>query len=437
MKLTRILLVLIIITVFINYCGGPKELTRDQYNQLSPQERLVYLERQINNNPDNVSYRKTLYQEYLNMEMPERAIPVLQQLLVIDPYQADVQYDYGELMMKQGERKIAYRAFVNALQSPGGSMYSDQIGRYVGSKYSTQQITQSSADDAFPYFSPDGSKLVYQTNSNNNWDIVEKDLATNENKTIINSPADEELPCYSPNGNVLVYTSNIDDIRPIDRKFKVREIYVTDFTNGYKQNLTKSIADDWLPRFSPDGKSILFVSERSDLRSIPYTEKQSDIYIMESNGDFHTRLTEFESNEGGACFSPDRNKIFFHSNRNGSYDIFVMNTDGTNSMTVVGSPDFNEVQPFVSANAQFFVYFSDQNGNFDIFKASVDGSEIEQLTFNPANDINPVLSPDNKFVAFQSDRNGNYDLFILNLEMQSQASTQDLVSQLNNLLAQP
>ncbi len=434
MKRVTYAALLVLLTLFLLQCGGTKKLTPEEMASLSPQEKVTHLEKVVEKNPNDIESRKELYKTYLEMGMEDQAIRVMKEIMNIDPYQADVNFDYGQLMMKRGEEQLAYKAFRDALNSPGGSAYTEQIAQYLGGKYLIQQITNTPANEAFPSFSPDGKKLVYQTDVNGNWDIVERDLESGEETFLVNSPADEELPSYSPDGKEIVYTSNQDDHRPIDRKFKVREIYLKKLDSGYEYNLTESIADDWLPRFSPDGSHILFVSDRSDLRQVPYTEKQSDIYVMESNGDFHLQLTNNDSNEGGACYTVDGKRILFHSNRNGSYDIFVMKADGSMPMTVLGEDDVDEVNPCVSPDSVHFVFFSNKGGNYDIYQAKLDGSEVERLTYSPAKDTDPVYSPDGQFVAFHSDRNGNYDIFILNLNVTSQPTASDLIKQLDMLI---
>jgi TolB protein len=434
MKRITALLWLLAFALLLLDCGGPKKLTQDEFDQLSPQERVAYLEKYVRKNKTDVESMKKLYKEYIEMGMPEKAIPVMEDIISTDPYQSDVQFEYGEMMLFRGDNMSAYRAFRDALNSPGGTVYTQSVSRYLGGKYAIQQVTSGQADEAFPVFSPDGEKIIYQTNEQGNWDVVQKVIASGETNQLVNSPADEELPCISPDGKLIVYTSNLDDRRPIDDKFKVREIYVKDLESGIVKNLTESVADDWLPRFSQDGKIIAFVSERSDLRSVPYTEKQSDIFRMENDGDFHQQLTDDESNEGGACFNVSDNRIFFHSNRNGSYDIFMMKTDGSLPVTIFGNPESNEVNPYVSPDSQYIVFFSDQGGSYDIYRSKIDGSEFERLTVSPANNTNPIYSPDGRFVTFHSDQNGNYDIFILNLESTSEPTTQELIRRLDGFI---
>ena len=358
----------------------------------------------------------------------------MEDIIKQDPYQAEVQFEYGELMMKRGETIPAYQAFRDALKSPGGTSYSTRVSRYLGGKYAVQQLTSSPADEAFPVFSSDGSRLIYQTNENGNWDIAERNLNTGETKFLVQTPAAEELPFINGDGTKLLYTSNADDRRPIDDKFKVREIYLLDFASGITKNLTESVADDWLPRFSHNGELITFVTERGDLRSVPYTDKHSDIFRMENDGDFHTQLTNDEANNGGATFGADDNHIYFHSNKNGSYDIFVMKADGALPMTLIQYPNSNEVNPFVSPDSQYITFFSDQTGSYEIYRARIDGSEIERLTMSPARNTNPVFSPDSKTIAYHSDQNGNYDIFLINLQSTSEPTAQELIRQFDALL---
>ncbi len=434
MRRIIILATIICLVLFCLQCAGPKKLTPDEFQSLSPQERITYLEEYVRKNKTDIESMKLLYKEYLALDMPEKAIPVMERIIDQDPYQTEVQFEYGELMIFRGENMEAYRAFRSVLNSPGGTAYASSISRYIGGKYSIQQITTNPADEAFPVFTPDGNSVVYQTNESGNWDIAEKNLSSGEVRILVGTSSSEELPFISPDGKKMVYTSNADDRRPIDDKFKVREIYLTDLNTGITKNLTVSIADDWLPRFSHDGKYITFVSERRDLRSVPYTEKRSDIFRMENDGDFHTQLSVEESNEGGACFNITDDRIYFHSNRNGSYDIFVMKTDGTLPMTILSNQESNEVNPFVSPDSQHIVFFSDQSGSYDIYRAKIDGSEFERLTVSPAKNTNPAYSPDGKFIAYHSDQNGNYDIFILNLESISEPTAQELIRTLDGFL---
>jgi len=434
MKTFFILFLAVMLPLILFSCGGSKKISGEKTDTASPSDRISYLNQQVAKKPNDIELKRSLYKEYLNLEMYDQAAPVMEDIIRLDPLLADVQFEYGEVQLRRGRSQSAYKAFLAILQGPQAEFYKPQISNYVSGKYLIQQVTNSPDDEAFPSFSSDGNSIIYQKYVGGNWDIYQYNLQTQTQSVVISTPDDEELPAYSPDGTKLYYTSTSDDKRPIDPELKVREIMVMDLADRYIANLTQTVADDWLPRCNSSGSYLVFVSERSDLRRVPYTQKHSDIFIMEANGNFQRNLTKSSDNEGGACFNRDGSKIFFHSNRNGNYDIFVMDVDGGHQMTVIDNPA-NDVNPYASLITDKIVFFSNRDGNYEIYLANSDGSNQRRLTFNPAGDFNPVFSPDGKNVAFHSNRDGNMDIFLINLAVETAAeTTQDLISTLNKLV---
>lgn len=428
---------LLVLSLLVLHCGGSsKKIAPEQYSQMQPQERIRYLNTQLEKNPNNTELKKMLYKEYLNLDMTPQALTVMEQVLAAEPYNSEVMYEYGELQYREGNSKEAYRAFLSVMEGSSAELYKTKISGYVSSGFKLQQLTFDPADEGFPVFSPDGRKLLYQKKMNDNWDIIEYDIASQSPRTLTSSPADEESPVYSQLGSKIVYTTTAEDRRPIDPKYKVREIVAMDLNDGYVSLLTQSVADDWLPRYNHSGSQLVFVSDRNDLRKVSYVAKNSDIFIMESDGSFQQQLTNTPANEGGPCFSADDKRIFFHSDKNGQYDIFEMRTDGSKVMTIIDNPRGNDVNPDASPDGEYLAFVSDRDGNYEIYRSRVDGSGQERLTFSPGVDASPVFSSDGKFIAFHSNRNGNYDIFILNLALSSSntvMTTSDLINRLSEL----
>lgn len=412
MKMLTRVGVIFCISIVLLSCGA-KKLAMEDYNRMAPQERIAYLEERILKNPDDPVLKKQLFQEHLAIGNRDRALAVMEDYLRLDPYQVDTQFEYGKLRYENGDYNDAYRAFLNVMQSSSADLYLSRVSQYVGGSYILQQLTATSADEAYPNFSPDGKKIIYQKRINDNWDIYEFSFETKTETALLTDKANEELPVFSPDGKRIVFASTAADRRPINDKFKVREINRMETSDKYIASLTRSFADDWLPKYSHNGEQIVFVSDRDDLRKVSYVTKQSDVYIMENDGDFQLQLTKTPATDGGATFSADDKYIFFHSDRNGNFDIMKMRKDGSQQMTVVDSKG-NDVNPDCSPDGQYLVYVSDRSGNYEIYRSKIDGSADEQLTFSPAVDSNPVYSPDGRSVLFHSNRNGNYDIFLLN-----------------------
>jgi Tol biopolymer transport system component len=92
-----------------------------------------------------------------------------------------------------------------------------------------------------------------------------------------------------------------------------------------------------------------------------------------------------------------------------------MNADGTEQKLVTTNLESNDVAPDVSADGSKIVFFSDRDGNYEIYIMNADGSNQQRLTSNPADDTNPVFFPAGNKVLFQSNRSGNYNIYEIDL----------------------
>ena len=75
------------------------------------------------------------------------------------------------------------------------------------------------------------------------------------------------------------------------------------------------------PRFSPDGKLIVFDSRQS--------QGQSDIFVTPADGGLPRNLTNHPATDSVPTWSRDGRFIYFHSDRNGSSQVWKMRADGS------------------------------------------------------------------------------------------------------------
>jgi uncharacterized repeat protein (TIGR02543 family) len=104
--------------------------------------------------------------------------------------------------------------------------------------------------------------------------------------------------------------------------------------------------------------------------------------------------------------------IAFTSNRDGNYEIYSMNADGTRQtrLTFNTATDGN---PSWSPDRTRIVFTSDADGDNEICVLNSDGS-ITQLTNNTYDDSFPCWSPDGTRIAFQTNRNVSIDVYVMN-----------------------
>lgn len=421
-------LILLNFLIFMVSCSGPSGARNGeqdvQFEDNQLQEQVENLRESIEDNPNNLEYRRQLAAIYDENGEPIKALEILEKSFVIDPNDAETKFMYAEIAERAGDRAKAYQAYKDVLQSLNGQAYLDRIAPKFTDVFEVRTVVGGSADQAFGNFSPDGNRIIYQSNQNGNWDIFEYDLISETSRQITFSDAHEENPDFAPDGLKIAYTSTADDHRNVSYDQKLRDIYVMDLTSNETINLTTNGSNDWRPRYSNDGKFIAFVSERNDLREVPFYELRSDVIIMESDGRFQLPLTKPDAHDGSPCIAPGSTEqsgtVYFDSNREVNYAIYQMDMKGNDIKRITFNPGVNDVSPAISPNGDKIAFFSDRDGNYEIYMMNTDGSAQQRLTSNPLADVNPTFSPDGSLILFHSNRNGSYDLFLIDLTKQSQ-----------------
>lgn len=157
-----------------------------------------------------------------------------------------------------------------------------------------------------------------------------------------------------------------------------------------------SPADETQPRFSPDGREILFTRWAPGL---PNTE----LFVMAANGGDRIALTDTGQGNSDATWSPDGTRIAFVSDRaGGGPNIFVMNTDGT-GLTQITHDGTGKSELAWSPRGDRIAFVREPVGGGDreIYSIRPDGGGLTDLSRDPAgDDLEPAFSPDGSTIVF-------------------------------------
>jgi serine/threonine protein kinase len=232
----------------------------------------------------------------------------------------------------------------------------------------TRLTNNPAADDRFPSWSPDGSRIAFASKH----EIYVMNADGSNQTRLTNNPAYYSNLSWSPDGSRIAFQFWHDD-----NKY---EIYVMNADGSGQTNLTNNPASDWHPSWSPDASRIAFYSSR---------EGNGGIYVMNADGSEQTRLTTGGSNPS---WSPDGTRILFESYRDGNEEIYVMNADGSEQTRLTDNPA-NDFGPSWSPNGTRILFDSHRDGNEEIYVMNADGSEQTRLTNDPEFDGSPSWRP--------------------------------------------
>ncbi len=239
-------------------------------------------------------------------------------------------------------------------------------------------VTNHSAFDRQPSWSPDGSRIAFESTrgGGGHWDIYSVDAAgSNPIRLSDNSLGSDAAAAWSPDGTHIAFTSDRDGNE---------EIYVMDADGSNPVNLTNHARFDRLPAWSPDATHIAFASVRDD---------NYEIYVMDADGSNPVNLTNNLSADTYPAWSPDGTRIAFIRYRDDNYqDIYVMDSDGSNPTRLTDSANMKE-WPRWSPDGTHIAFHTDRDGNAEIYVMEADGSNPFNLTNNPSNDWDPAWSP--------------------------------------------
>jgi TolB protein len=242
------------------------------------------------------------------------------------------------------------------------------------------------------------TRIAYVTKSGNASNLWVADADGENAQSALNSPEPIISPAWSPNGAQLAYVS-----------FEARKptIYVHDVASGKRRLVANFKGSNSAPAWSADGRTLAVTLSR---------DGGSQLYLLEATtpGAEPRRLTQSSSIDTEPVFSPDGKTIYFVSDRGGSPQIYRVAVTGGNPERVTFNGTYN-ISPDLSPDGRWLAYISRVNGAFKLHVMDLSSGATTALTDSSA-DESPSFSPNSRLVIYATQQQGREALMTTTLD---------------------
>ena len=202
-----------------------------------------------------------------------------------------------------------------------------------------KRITDNAKYDAEPVVSADGKRIVFGSQREGNFDVYVMNSDGTGLRRLTDRTGYNGGPWFSPDGTQIVWRAwypGTDEEKALWRDCMKKnyivavplDLWIMDADGSRKRLLLHNGATNFAPSWHPDGKRIIFASNRDDWRAdIGQYGHNFELYLINSDGSGLERLTWNAVFDSFPMFSPDGKKLVWASNRNPAKphetDIFI------------------------------------------------------------------------------------------------------------------
>ncbi len=186
---------------------------------------------------------------------------------------------------------------------------------------------------------------------------------------------------------------------------------------GFKTLTLRSPDNSYIAFTVLYGSRILRLQEMGYERIAFASDRDGDyeIFTMNADGSDRVKLTRNSANDNDPAWSPDGKKIAFASDRDGDYEIFAMNADGSSPVKLTRNTK-DDRHPAWSPDGKKIAFSGIESPDWEIFVMNANGTGRTNLTVNGTEDQHPTWSPDGKRIAFAHFLSGQLEIFVMDAD---------------------
>jgi Tol biopolymer transport system component len=232
-----------------------------------------------------------------------------------------------------------------------------------------------------PHINPQGDKVVFYGNEDGPPRIWLAHPGTGHVAALTPETSGARHPVFSWDGSMIAFASDRSHNQNPERiewmrgnglppEELVLHLYIMD-TNGQNvRQITFGPYQDQRPAFSPDGKTLAFVSNRGSKRVL---------WTVQINGNHEPRPLQMDRWGYRPWYSPDGQWIYFFTSIKNRHQICKISINGGQIFPLANDDAGTSHGPFVDYNNDTLLIHSTRNGKFGIWELPLDGTEPRQV----------------------------------------------------------
>lgn len=278
------------------------------------------------------------------------------------------------------------------------------------------------------YFSPDGQSLIFQAvpKGKKEYQIYTLNLSSNSLKMVSTGKGSCTCGFYKPDGTKILFASSHESLALPSTSEAPQDKYtweLTPYMNIYEANLdgsslrplTSGPAYHAECGYSPDGSEIVYASNE---------DGSMNLYVCKSDGSEVRQITHDRGCYNGGCFfSPDGKWIVFRADpkKKDYLQLFLIRPDGSERKCLTDNDVVNWA-PYWHPNGKVLAYTTSKHGHkaYEIYLLNIETNQEYRVTHNATFDGLPSFSQDGKKITWTSKRGGNSpQVFVADFSMPS------------------